>query len=153
MRVRPAVPADVKRLVALWKEMWEYHHARDPRYATTPLAESWMEDWIGRCVEDERSLVLVADVPPVVGYLLGMVLENPPVVPWPAYGHVSELSVTASERGHGIGRALVEEADEWFRRRGCGYVEANVSVMNEASRAFWSRVGYLEFIERRRREL
>ena len=153
VKIRAAVTSDVRRLVELWREMWEYHKSRDERYQVTPLADTWMEDWIGRCIEDDEALVLVADAPPPVGYLLGMILQNPPVVPWSLYGHISELSVTDSHRRGGIGGRLLEAADAWFKARGCGYVEANIAVTNEAARAFWSRHGYLDFIERRRKDL
>jgi GNAT superfamily N-acetyltransferase len=151
MRVRPALASDVRRIVLLWKEMWEFHMRLDARYQVTPLAEAWMEEWVGRCIAEDQSVVLVADGPPLVGYLLGLILQNPPVVPWSQYGHISELSVTASARRKGIGGDLLAAADEWFRRR--GYVEANVSAANAVSRAFWSRHGYVDFIERRRKEL
>ena len=153
MRIRPAVAADVRRIVALWKEMWEFHMKLDSRYQVTPLAGAWMEDWVARCIEEGRSMVLVAEGPPVVGYILGMVLENPPVVPWPAYGHISELAVTAAERRKGIGGRLLDAADVWFKKHDCAYVETNVSVANEVSRGFWTRNGYRDFIERRRKEL
>jgi ribosomal protein S18 acetylase RimI-like enzyme len=153
MRIRPAVVADIPRLVALWREMWQYHLDRDPRYQVTLVAEAWMRDWFERCMGDEAAVVLVADEPPVSGYLLGLVLQNPPVVPWAAYGHISELAVAQERRRQGIGGRLLAAADEWFRRRGCCYVEANVSAANEVSRAFWIRHGYRDFIERRRKEL
>lgn len=153
MRVRPAMVSDLPRLAALWREMWEYHMARDPRYRITPKAEEWMLDWFSRCVDDENTVVLVADDPPVVGYLSGMILQNPPVVPWTSYGHISELAVTEAFRRRGIGGSLLAAADAWFKKRGCSYVEANVSVANEASLAFWSRHGYADFLERRRKEL
>jgi ribosomal protein S18 acetylase RimI-like enzyme len=150
VEIRAAVSSDVPRLVALWREMWDFHRAVDWRYESTPMAEMVMAGWIGDHLERDESLVLVAEEGEIIGYCLGMILENPPVVPWSRFGHVSELAVTQSARRRGIGESLLERAHAWFRARGCGYVEANVSVTNSVAQGFWRKRGYTDFLERLR---
>lgn len=153
MIVRPAVAEDVPRIVELWREMWDYHAAFDSRYATTPFAGEVMAAWIEKNLASETAQVLVAQDRGLVGYVLGLILENPPVVPWTQFGYVSELAVTASSRRRGAGAALVAAIHAWFRSRGLPYVEVNVSVRNAMSRAFWRKAGYADFLERLRLDL
>lgn len=133
--------------------MWEYQAQFDPRFQTTPAAETVMAGWIEDNMEAPRSAVFVAEKSPgrVDGYCLAMILENPPVLPHQFFGYVSEISV--SEKRQGVGRELLRAAHAWFRERGVPYAEVNVSVRNDAARAFWRGQGYGEFLERLRVEL
>jgi ribosomal protein S18 acetylase RimI-like enzyme len=153
VNVRRARPEDAPALVRLWREMWEYNQACDPRHAVTPLADRIMEAWIGENVRSERSCVLLAEDPGPVGYVTGMIVENPPVIPWQFSGFVSELAVTETARRKGIGAALLRELTAWFRGHRLPFVEVHVTVRNALARSFWRKNGYTEFLERLRMEL
>ncbi len=150
--IRRALPGDLDALVRLWREMWDFHAPLDPRFASTPAADVVMAGWIEQNMQSDRAAVFVAEEAGTVeGYLLAMILENPPVLPHQFYGYVSEISVRNRRRGTG-GR-LLEEAQAWFRGHRLPYVEVNVSVRNEAARRFWRRHGFGDFLERLRVEL
>jgi GNAT superfamily N-acetyltransferase len=153
MRVRRAGHEDLAQIVALWRGMWDFHTPLDPRFRATPAADAVMSAWIEENLGSERSLVVVAEEEPdaLEGYCLAMILENPPVVPWPFYGYVSEIAVRRMRRG--TGGKLLEAAHDWFRERGLPYVEVNVSVKNAVAGAFWRKRGYTDFLERLRLEL
>ncbi len=140
-------------LVGLWREMWDFHAKTDPRYALSPLAEKVMTAWIEENLRSERSRILIAWEGKPVGYVTGMILENPPILPWQFYGFVSEIAVTASARRRGVGARLLTELHHWFRAHRLPYVEVNVSVRNALSRSFWGKSGYTDFLERLRLEL
>ena len=155
MKVRSAGPADVPRIVELWREMWDLHGKLDPgRYVATAAAENVVKNWAEENIYGERSIVLVAEGDAaIVAYLLGTILENPPVVPQQFFGYVSELSVTESERGKGIGKALLAAANDWFRGKGLEFVELNVSTLNADAVRFWRREGYSDYLARMRMDL
>ncbi|MHC4608015.1 MAG: GNAT family N-acetyltransferase [Planctomycetota bacterium] len=155
MVVRPAASPDVPRIVALWREMWDLHAKLDPpRYVATPAAEQVIDGWVRDSVREDRSVVLVAeDGGEIAGYLLGMILENPPVVPHQFFGYVSELAVAERKRGAGVGRALLAAAEEWFRAQGLSLVELSVSERNEDAVRFWKREGFSDYLLRLRKEL
>ena len=157
LNIRKARPEDVPALVELWREMWDTHAAADPRFALAPKGQEAMAEWIGRHIEMPTSCVLAAcdptdDARPV-GYVLGMVLENPPVTPDRFFGMVSEIAVRADHRRRGVGGRLLAEIDAWFRLLRVSYVEVNVSVRNPVARAFWRKHGYGEFLERLRMDM
>ncbi len=153
MRVRPGRAEDVDQVVRLWRGMWDFHVPLDPRFQVTPAAEVVMSRWYRDHLESGRSALLVAEEAPgeLEGYCLALILENPPVVPWPCYGYVPEIAVR--RRGRGVGGLLLEAAHEWFRQKGLPYAEVSVSVRNEGARRFWRRHGYAEFLERLRVDL
>ena len=153
MAIRCARVEDVDAIVRLWREMWDFHAPYDPRFQATPAADVAMASWVGMHLENERSIVLVAQEgrSALEGYLLGMILENFPGLPAQFYGRVWEIAV--HRRRHGIGLDLLGAAHAWFLERGVPYVEVDVSVRNPVARSFWRKRGYGEFLERLRVEL
>jgi ribosomal protein S18 acetylase RimI-like enzyme len=152
--IRRANKNDIGAVVILWREMWNYHTHLDKRFTTTAIANDVMTKWIEENIENENSIVLVAVWDNIiVGYCLGMVLENPPVVTEHLYGYISEIAVKTNLRRYGIGGKLIAEMHLWFRTKNASYVEVNASVYNQISRSFWRKYGYKEFLERLRLEL
>lgn len=151
--VRRARTEDVDPIVRLWREMWELHRSLDPRFEISPAANLVMAKWIEDSLPSDRAAVFVAEEAPgsIDGYCHAVIQEYPPLVPRVLCGYVSEISVR--RRRQGIGSRLLESAHAWFREKGITYAEVNLSVRNEASRAFWRKHGYSEFIERLRRDL
>ena len=140
MLTRRATSGDVEAIVALWREMWDFNAALDPRMTASPVANPVQRSWIDGHLDSERSLVLVAqDGRDLVGYALATILENPPIVLNQFYGYVSELSVTASRRRSGVGTLLLDGVHAWFQARGLPYAEVTASVRNQVSRGFWRR--------------
>jgi len=153
VKFRRARSGDIPALVRLWREMWEFHASLDPRYQATPLADRVMAAWMGDHLRSERACIVVAEERGLVGYVSGMILENPPILPWQFFGFISEISVSESCRRVGVGAGLVREMHDWFRSKRVPYVEVNVSAKNPGSRAFWRKHGYSDFLERLRTEL
>ncbi len=59
-----------------------------------------------------------------------------------AMGRITSLVVTASRRGRGVGRALVEAAETRFRARGCAYAEVTSHGRRSEAHAVYERLGY-----------
>ncbi len=151
--VRRARAEDLDELVRLWREMWEFHAPLDPRFEITAAADLVMGKWFEDTLDSERAALFVAEDRPAAarGYVHAMILENPPVVPRPYYGYVSEIAVR--DRRRGVGTKLLEAAHAWFREKNVSYAEVNVSVRNAVAGRFWRKHGYTEFLERLRRDL
>jgi ribosomal protein S18 acetylase RimI-like enzyme len=56
--------------------------------------------------------------------------------------NVAELYVIPSQRGHGIGRALMEEAIDHARRRGADYMDLSTNHDDAAARALYESLGF-----------
>ena len=57
-------------------------------------------------------------------------------------GRISVLVVDEQAQGHGIGRMLVEAAEEWMRKKGCKLVEVTSNDRRTAAHAFYRHLGY-----------
>ena len=60
----------------------------------------------------------------------------------PKRGMITELIVTTKIRSKGVGQALMEEMEEYFKSVGCEYVLVEVFAYNENATKFYSKKGY-----------
>ena len=59
-----------------------------------------------------------------------------------AHGHVAILVVAREAEGQGVGRALLDAADEWGRRRGFRRLTLAVFADNARAKALYARHGW-----------
>jgi GNAT superfamily N-acetyltransferase len=59
-----------------------------------------------------------------------------------ARAEVNGLVVDERMRSSGIGRRLMERAEEWAREKGCSAVGLRSNVIRERAHAFYERLGY-----------
>lgn len=60
----------------------------------------------------------------------------------PKRGKISELIVTSKIRGKGVGQALIEKMEQYFKSKGCEYVLVDVFAYNENAIKFYGKKGY-----------
>lgn len=142
LAVRPATEEDLEALVALMRELAEYHAALHPAFEPH---EEWEEVWreyIQSQLEGEEQIVLVAEWE---GKPVGF--ANASIIVRPAFkegrrGSIHNLVVSEPFRRRGIGRLLTEALYEWFRERSVRLVELEVAVQNTLGRRFWEELGF-----------
>lgn len=136
--MRRAEPGDAARLVEL-------------ALAVGSEPEGWLvTNGTWRSVGDERrylrairrsrhAAVLVAEAP---GSIVGRLSLSRD--PHPASRHVADLGLMVAEafRRRGVGRALMEGAEEWAREVGIRKLELHVLPYNEAAIALYESLGY-----------
>lgn len=91
---------------------------------------------------ETRTLVAVAAGGTLVGFLdmeFRQRLGHPRPQAW-----VNDLVVTEARRGQGIGRALLERAEEFARARGCFRMSLETSAWRDATHRFYRREGWTD---------
>jgi len=137
--VRPAVPADAGRLVALARAV-----ASEP--------EGWLlADARWRSESDERRYIRALQRHPDAALLVAE-LDGGELVgrlslmrdSHPSSKHVADLGlmVAAGHRRSGVGTALMAAAEEWARSAGVRKLELHVFPHNEPAVRLYEKLGY-----------
>ena len=58
------------------------------------------------------------------------------------HGHIEILSVARSAEGQGVGRALLDAADNWAATQQYGHITLNVFTTNERARGLYHHLGF-----------
>ena len=127
--VRPAVEGDAPELARLLTALG---FPTEPRVVSGRWAS-----WVG-----SGNSAVVADCGD--GRLAGVAtLHRMSVLHRPApVGRITALVVDAAWRGRGVGRALVEVAEDQLALAGCGLLEVTSNQRLAGAHAFYARLGY-----------
>lgn len=89
---------------------------------------------------DDRDAVFVAeDGGTCVGWIQVSVVES---LESGRFAEIRGLVVGETQRGSGIGAALVRAAEEWGKERACPKVRVRSNVVRERTHRFYERLGY-----------
>ena len=82
-----------------------------------------------------------------VGFVFGAMDPTPPPQAWYGMhpytqGTGEELYVKPEYRGKGIGRALMQKVEEFFRQNNCEYISISVLAFNKDAAALYERLGF-----------
>jgi GNAT superfamily N-acetyltransferase len=128
-QLRDAKPSDAGRLTALIRYLGHAIEEKTVRNnlvalnkaGETPLVATVANDVVGLCGVSARV----------------MIHRDAPI------GRISPLVVAEEAQGHGLGRMLVEAAEQWMRRKGCKLVEVTSNDRRAEAHAFYRHMGYV----------
>jgi len=126
--IREARPADAARLVELIDFLG---HKIDEKSVRRNLA----------ALKKTGELPLVATLDKQVVGLCGVSRRVAVHRPAPI-GRISVLVVAEAAHGKGIGRLLVDAAEQWCRKQGCALVEVTSNDRRAQAHAFYRHLGY-----------
>ena len=149
--VRRATSADAEKMLFIWQETADMLAKGDSRFMLLPgTADRWrasLHEWLQR--DDVAVFVAESTVKEghVLGYVVGAVVSNLPILQPERLGFVSELAVDSHGKAGGIGRGLFDALKGWFRERGVTNVEARVPHHHAIAQAFWRALGASEIYQ------
>jgi ribosomal protein S18 acetylase RimI-like enzyme len=148
-KVRRATHADVGAVLNLWVEMMTYHAGLDDRFRPAADGREHFRSILQKWMADDRYSVWVAEVDgQLVGYTIGRLAENPPVLEPHLVGHVSDICVAPAWRRRGVARRLFAAVRAWLLQQGVTTVQLHVATENPAAQAFWREMGFSPFMTR-----
>ena len=127
-KIRDAKPSDAPRLVELIHELGHEITEKQVRknlaalkkLGEPPLVATLDKKLVGMCGISRR-----------------VVIHRPAPL-----GRLTVLVVAKDAQGGGIGRMLVNAAEEWMRKKGCQLVEVTSNDRRAAAHAFYRHMGY-----------
>jgi GNAT superfamily N-acetyltransferase len=127
-KIRDAKPSDALRLVELIQELGHEITEKQVRknlaalkkLGETPLVATLDKKVVGTCGISRR-----------------VVIHRPAPL-----GRITALVVSKEAQGEGIGRMLLEAAEDWMREKGCKLVEVTSNDRRADAHAFYRHMGY-----------
>lgn len=146
--IRKATRRDIPSIVALGKELLEFHQVIDPFFTPAENFAAVFARFVEENIRNDAACVLVAVVDgKIVGYCQGMLDRHPPAIAVPDYGQILDFAVTAEHRGTGVGKQMFAALCEWFRKEGMHRIEVRHSSSNETAAQFWSQMGFKPYLQ------
>ena len=147
VRIRAATPVDAEGITRVYLESAEHHAAIDPARYYVPGADTILERY--RTGEQHprngrECITLVAEIDGRIAGFLDARIERPfdPMHRPMVYCYVAEIAVSAGRRSQGIGRQLMQAAEQWGREKGANVVSLEYNSKNPRAAAFYERIGY-----------
>jgi GNAT superfamily N-acetyltransferase len=143
VRVRPASEADREFVVSLMPRLVEFG---PPRWRDPAQMTAFDTEVITRSLLDPTPGAAVLIAEDADGTPLGLIHLRAVTEHYnqEEHGHVEDLIVAPGGEGRGVGRALLEKAEEWARGRGYHWLTLNVFAENLRAREVYRRFGYGE---------
>jgi ribosomal protein S18 acetylase RimI-like enzyme len=119
-----------------------------------PLAPGGDEKWLkmARNTAGNFGLVILAKEGKIsVGFAHGMIKFLPDYLGGFAVGSITHIFVDDHSRQSGIGKAMVNILEDWFRAKKVHSVELQVITGNPAAKEFWKKLGYLKELQQYRK--
>lgn len=136
-------------------QLQDFEHSIEPGIPPGDrIAEAYLVKMFERCREFNGVVLLAELEGTVVGFVTvwtryrSIEPEDDPTT----HAYISDLVVTASHRGQGIGRSLLQAAEETAREAGVPSVRLSVKAGNVVARSLYAAAGFCErevYLEKR----
>lgn len=143
--IRKATRGDLEAIGRLGAALLRAHSEFDAErfMAAGPDAEDGYAWFLGTQLDQDASLVLVADVDGVVvGYLYAAIEPRNWKELRDEAGFIHDVLVQEGSRGAGLAQRLIEEAASWCRARGVPRVLLWTAARNTRAQQLFERLGF-----------
>lgn len=148
LKVRPAKESDYPAVNALYRHSYDLLHQNIPEsFKATTEKVLWRGTFIND-IEDEKSLVIVAEIEgKVVGQLYAYVddFDETPLATACHRVEIGEISVLPKYKRQGIGTMLMKEAERWARKKKIVDLSVLTYDYNKEAIKFYEQNGYKKY--------
>ena len=135
MNIRPLKPEDKNEIIRLHMALF---------YPEFPKDELEQEGADMLRADPQFWMTLVAEYPlgTLCGYICGSIRDETPILGRMKIGYVEAWYVDPGMRQQGIGTALYQQLEQWFRERGCRLARSDTDLENQISVNAHTRQGF-----------
>jgi len=143
LKIRAAVEEDLPKLGELWSDFMTYNAAFNDSFKTNKKARGiFMSEMTERNQNPDCRLAVAESDGDLVGFCYSYISLKPKYFKLDKFGFIGDLFVRDEFRRNGIGRKLVDDAFDFFRRRKIKQIELLVAIKNVNTIKFWEAVGF-----------
>ncbi|MCR4279471.1 MAG: GNAT family N-acetyltransferase [Candidatus Zambryskibacteria bacterium] len=144
--VREYLPEDRAQIEKCIFELQEDEFARRPHFWSNPEeVRGVYMDSVLKSIDSNNSKIFVGLIEgTVVAWMVVRAITEDaqsPNIALKSYGYIPELAVLREYKGRGVGKALMNKAEEFIKSKGLEWIELDVSEGNGAL-DFYSKSGY-----------
>lgn len=137
MKIRKATKKDEKEVVKILNEYDKYEYSLDKRHK--PDSTKKLKKLFNDLIKSKMAVGLVLEVDSkIVGFISGEEGKN-------LRGKnckIHQLIVTKNYRGKGYGKKLLKEFENYFKKRGCKFVQSFILIKNKKMLERKKKAGY-----------
>jgi ribosomal protein S18 acetylase RimI-like enzyme len=141
---RPANKQDIAAICALGEEVNALHFSADSKVFAGPgKPDAHSAHWLRSIEQENETTFLAEEESSALGFVTVSVSNESHSLLQPiCYGRIGTLGVTKSARGRGIGKHLMQLAQDWANQRGAVETRLNVGDFNSNAIALYKTLGY-----------
>ncbi len=143
--IRKATRKDYSGMEALFAEIDAHHREVLPQVFRKASGPARTKDFLYAVLADRESVIFVAESDDrIIGLVYACVRKFPdtPIRVPCRMGEVDQLIVTKKYRRYGVGKALMEKAEQWADDMKLDRLELSVWDFNHSARFFYQEIGY-----------
>jgi len=137
-------------LLQLMVELQEHLSVMDPLKRIRNIedfdAAQYVDHLLEKVRRDKGEIFVAEEQDILLGFIAGTVPKEDPddaLDHYPAKeGNIIELVVSQKHRGQGVGRALMEKMETYFREKECEYIRVGCFAENTVTHAFYEKCEY-----------
>lgn len=144
-RIRPYEPRDRDALNACIRELQEHEREIEPRMKPADdILGDYLDDLLDQCTEKQGAILVAERGGRVIGYVCVLGAEpneDSDEIDY-TYGYVRDVAVTEACRGSGVGRRLLDAAEDFARKAGAEILRIHVLAGNEGAAGLYASHGF-----------
>lgn len=146
--IRKANIKDVPEFVLHFKQIMAQHSRYDQRFNKLKKdAEKRYEKYIRKRIKSRspNSVIFVAEYKAkVIGHLICKIEKRAPIYIFEKMGSPETVFVKKEFRNLGIGRKLMDKANEWFKSKNLHYAYLQVHLKNKNALVLYEKFGFVK---------
>lgn len=145
LRVRPSQPEDRPALRALLTEEQTAERSVDAlmQAPTERVMDAYFSEMLGWIAELDGMIFVAESDGGLIGFVAVLIeIKHESWTTMVRRGYISNLVVSESQRGQGIGQRLLTEAETYARAKGCDHLLLDVLANNAPALKAYERFGF-----------
>lgn len=135
MTILPITEHDIDDWLQLTLELWPDYNPDEMRSITKEIAKS----------PKETAFLVRNEQGSAVGFMnLSLRYDYVPGATQKPVAYIEGIYVRTAYQGQGIGRQLIQQAEQWAQQQGCRELASDVLIDNTSSAEFHNKVGFEE---------
>ena len=131
------------KVSGLWKNFMKYNSDFNQSFAITKKAtEVFSGEMLEKLKEYDSRLSVAESEGQLIGFCYSYISQKPKYFRLSKFGFIGDLYVMPEYRRGGVGKALVQDALDFFTKRKIKQIELLVAMKNENTIKFWESMGF-----------